>query len=263
MNIPSASHKKTNDKVFSLVDSLISKKSKILDLGAGRGHLSRRIHDLLIKHRFGPKNLLATDFDKKLFQANEVNFKQADFNKKLPFSNSSFDIIYSIEVIEHLRCPYDFIEECYRILKPNGILIISTPNTLSLNSRLKFFITGFFEFYKPPSIKPENAGRLCGHIMPLHLAYFDYGLRKSGFGPMKLFCDKVQSRSKLLYCFLFPFLKFSHWRQMNSLKNYDGDLYNETKHALINMNSYVALTSRSLLFVAKKHKANEKKFKGY
>jgi SAM-dependent methyltransferase len=170
----------------------------------------------------------------------------------LPFSNPSFDIVYSIEVIEHLRCPYDFIDECYRILKPNGILIISTPNTLSLNSKLKFFITGFCEFYKPPSIKPENAGRLCGHIMPLSLAYYDYGLRKSGFSPIQLFCDKVQSRSKLLYCFLFPFLKFSHWRQMNSLKNYDGDLYNETKHTLLNMNSYTALTSRSLLFTANK-----------
>ena len=253
MSISSASHKKTNDKVFELVSSFISKKSKILDLGAGRGHLSRRVHDLLIKNRFSPKNLLATDFEKKIFQANEVAFKQADFNKELPFPNASFDIVYSVEVIEHLRCPYDFLDECYRILKPNGMLIISTPNTLSLNSRLKFFVTGFSEFYKPPSIKPENAGRLCGHIMPLHLAYYDYGLRKSGFGPMKLFCDKVQSRSKLLYYFLFPFLKFSHWKQMNSLESYDLDLYNETKHTLVNMTSYTALTSRSLLFVAKKH----------
>ena len=252
MSISSASHKKTNDKVFELVSSFISKKSKILDLGAGRGHLSRRVHDLLIKNRFSPKNLLATDFEKKIFQANEVAFKQADFNKELPFPNASFDIVYSVEVIEHLRCPYDFLDECYRILKPNGMLIISTPNTLSLNSRLKFFVTGFSEFYKPPSIKPENAGRLCGHIMPLHLAYYDYGLRKSGFGPMKLFCDKVQSRSKLLYYFLFPFLKFSHWRQMNSLESYDLDLYNETKHTLVNMTSYTALTSRSLLFIAKK-----------
>ena len=253
MSISSASHKKTNDKVFELVSSFISKKSKILDLGAGRGHLSRRVHDLLIKNRFIPKNLLATDFEKKIFQANEVAFKQADFNKELPFPNASFDIVYSVEVIEHLRCPYDFLDECYRILKPNGMLIISTPNTLSLNSRLKFFVTGFSEFYKPPSIKPENAGRLCGHIMPLHLAYYDYGLRKSGFGPMKLFCDKVQSRSKLLYCLLFPLLKFSHWKQMNSLESYDLDLYNETKHTLVNMTSYTALTSRSLLFVAKKH----------
>jgi SAM-dependent methyltransferase len=253
VSISSASHKKTNDKVFELVSSFISKKSKILDLGAGRGHLSRRVHDLLIKNRFSPKNLLATDFEKKIFQANEVAFKQADFNKELPFPNASFDIVYSVEVIEHLRCPYDFLDECYRILKPNGMLIISTPNTLSLNSRLKFFVTGFSEFYKPPSIKPENAGRLCGHIMPLHLAYYDYGLRKSGFGPMKLFCDKVQSRSKLLYFFLFPLLKFSHWKQMNSLESYDLDLYYETKHTLVNMTSYTALTSRSLLFVAKKH----------
>ena len=253
MSISSASHKKTNDKVFEIVSSFISKKSKILDLGAGRGHLSRRIHDFLIQNKFNSRGLIATDFEKKIFQANEVTFKQADFNKELPFPNASFDIVYSVEVIEHLRCPYDFLNECYRILKPNGSLIISTPNIISLNSRLNFFIAGFFELYMPPSIKPKNAGRLCGHIMPLHLCYYDYGLRKSGFGPMKLFCDKVQSRSKLLYYLLFPFLKFSYWKQMKSLKSYDEDLYNETKHNLHNMNSYIALTSRSLLFVAKKH----------
>lgn len=253
MSISSASHKKTNDKVFELVSSFISNKSKILDLGAGRGHLSRRIHDYLIKNKFNSRSLIASDFEKKTFQANEVTFKQADFNKRLPFPNASFDIVYSVEVIEHLRCPYDFLNECYRILKPNGSLIISTPNIISLNSRLKFFISGFFELYMPPSIKPENAGRLCGHIMPLHLGYYDYGLRKSGFGPMKLFCDKVQSRSKLLYYLLFPFFKFSYWRRMKALKSHDGDLYNETKHYLHNMNSYIILTSRSLLFVAKKH----------
>lgn len=253
MNISSASHKKTNDKVFELVSSMISKKSKILDLGAGAGHLSRRIYNFLIENKFNSKNLYATDFFKKSFQASEVTFKQADFNKKLPFSNSSFDIVYSVEVIEHLRCPYDFLDECYRILKPNGMLIISTPNILSLKSRFNFFITGFNELYKPPSIKPENAGRLCGHIMPLHLAYYDYGLRKSGFSLMELFCDKVNSKSKFLYFLLFPFLKFSYWRQMKSLKKYDSDLYDETKHHLYNMNSYIALTSRSLLFIAKKH----------
>jgi SAM-dependent methyltransferase len=253
VSISSASHKKTNDKVFELVSSFISNKSKILDLGAGRGHLSRRIHDYLIKNKFNSRSLIASDFEKKTFQANEVTFKQADFNKRLPFPNASFDIVYSVEVIEHLRCPYDFLNECYRILKPNGSLIISTPNIISLNSRLKFFISGFFELYMPPSIKPENAGRLCGHIMPLHLGYYDYGLRKSGFGPMKLFCDKVQSRSKLLYYLLFPFLKLSHCRQINSLKSYDEGLYNETKHNLNNMNSYISLTSRSLLFVAKKY----------
>ena len=52
MNIPSASHKKTNDKVFELLSSLISKKSKIVDLGAGRGHLSRRVHDFLTTKKF-------------------------------------------------------------------------------------------------------------------------------------------------------------------------------------------------------------------
>ena len=168
-NIASASHKKTNDKAFEVISFLANKKTKILDLGAGKGHLSRRVYNFLSENNLNPrKQLIASDFSAPSFKAREVTFKQADFNKKLPFKNKSFDIVYSIEVIEHLRSPYDFLGECFRILKPNGTLIISTPNTFNLYSRFKFLITGFFDLYKPPSIKPENAGRLCGHIMPLH-----------------------------------------------------------------------------------------------
>jgi len=253
-NIASASHKKTNDKAFEVISFLANKKTKILDVGAGKGHLSRRVYNFLSENNLNPrKQLIASDFSAKSFKAQEVTFKQADFNKRLPFKNKSFDIVYSIEVIEHLRSPYDFLEECFRILKPNGTLIISTPNTFNLYSRFKFLITGFFDLYKPPSIKPENAGRLCGHIMPLHIAYYDYGLRRVGFGEMNLICDKVSSKSRILYYLLFPFIRIIYWRQVMALKKYDIDLYNEVKSILIKMSSYVSMTSRSLFFISTKN----------
>jgi len=53
-----------------------------------------------------------------------------DLTKPLPFESNSIEYIFNEHFIEHLT--YDqgkkFLEECYRVLIPNGILRISTPN---------------------------------------------------------------------------------------------------------------------------------------
>lgn len=253
MNITSASHKITNDKAFEIISSYIDRNTKILDLGSGKGHLCRRIGKLLSEKGFDlNKNIVASDLDKINFEAKEISFKKCNFNKKLPFKNESFDLVYSIEVVEHLKSPYDFFYECFRILKPGGKLIISTPNTLHLASRLKFFFTGFFDLFEPPSIDPKNAGRLCGHIMPLHLAYYNYGLKKAGFGKMTLFVDKQKGKSIFLYYLLFLIIKFNLWKEKIRLKKYDENVFIENRNVIDDMYSKKIQTSRSLIFVVKK-----------
>jgi len=51
-----------------------------------------------------------------------------DLNEcKLPFDDSSVDEIILFHVLEHLTDRYKFIKECYRVLKPDGILHIKLP----------------------------------------------------------------------------------------------------------------------------------------
>ena len=52
-----------------------------------------------------------------------------DINYKLPFKNNEFDLIWCSEVIEHLINPTETISEFHRILKNNGEMIITTPNS--------------------------------------------------------------------------------------------------------------------------------------
>jgi len=60
-----------------------------------------------------------------------VGFVQGD-GQSLPFRESSFDLVLSHSVIEHVRSAHDYLAECRRVLKPGGFLYLSTAPWLSL-----------------------------------------------------------------------------------------------------------------------------------
>lgn len=57
----------------------------------------------------------------------KVHYKTIEDATVLPFENNSVDYIVGGELIEHLEHPKDFILESLRVLKPGGVLAISTP----------------------------------------------------------------------------------------------------------------------------------------
>jgi len=64
------------------------------------------------------------------FYLNYPAVKIVDIRKKLPFKDESFKYIYCSQVVEHLHLFQlnQFINECYRILEPDGIIRILTPD---------------------------------------------------------------------------------------------------------------------------------------
>jgi len=59
--------------------------------------------------------------------------------EKLDFESNYFDIIISFEVLEHLRNPSNYISEMIRVIKNGGLVMMSTPNLVSLASRIRMF----------------------------------------------------------------------------------------------------------------------------
>lgn len=55
-----------------------------------------------------------------------------DAQSPLPFPSDFFEVITACELIEHLTRPENFIKEAYRLLKPGGLLFITTPNASSI-----------------------------------------------------------------------------------------------------------------------------------
>ena len=58
-------------------------------------------------------------------------FVQGD-GARLPFREGSFDLVFSHSVIEHVTSAETYLQECHRVLRPGGVLYLSTAPTLSL-----------------------------------------------------------------------------------------------------------------------------------
>lgn len=59
--------------------------------------------------------------------------------EKISFQESDFDVVSGFYVIEHLPQPMGFLKECYRILKPGGLLMLRYPHTTPIKNLLRFF----------------------------------------------------------------------------------------------------------------------------
>lgn len=124
-----------------------------LDLGAWGGGLAHAMQS----HGF---DVIAADIEDHLEVP--VRFVQVDFNDP-HFERSfdrKFDLIASVEVIEHLENPTAFLRSIGRLLKPAGIAIITTPNVENAAGRLKFLRNGTVRVMDKNS--PE-------HITPIFL----------------------------------------------------------------------------------------------
>jgi SAM-dependent methyltransferase len=65
---------------------------------------------------------------------------------QLPFARETFDIVYLMQVFEHLRDPHAALREIHRVLKPGGLLYIAVPNALSFwrNVFGRAWVSGWF-----------------------------------------------------------------------------------------------------------------------
>ncbi len=69
----------------------------------------------------------AVDHARRNFSRAGVHFLRA-VCESLPFADGSFDLVVAFEVIEHLERWQDFLAEARRVLRPAGLLLVSTPN---------------------------------------------------------------------------------------------------------------------------------------
>lgn len=108
------------------------KNGKLVDLGAGQGQDSQ----FFVKNNF---QVISTDFcqdaldiSQKRSSSLKINFQNVNLTKKLPFKDSSFDIVYSHLALHYFnqKNTQKIFKEIYRILKKGGVFatLVNTIN---------------------------------------------------------------------------------------------------------------------------------------
>jgi ubiquinone/menaquinone biosynthesis C-methylase UbiE len=115
-------------RVKKILPHITKDKTRILDLGCGPRPW---FFDLDLSH-LKNKEIVAVDkVEYKYPQDVSFQFITSDVENSLPFPNDSFDLITALALIEHLKNYRSFLEEVFRILKPGGYFILTTPSPLA------------------------------------------------------------------------------------------------------------------------------------
>jgi 2-polyprenyl-6-hydroxyphenyl methylase/3-demethylubiquinone-9 3-methyltransferase len=135
-------HKNRFSYIFNtLKDLKIDADPKLLDIG------SHYLHTLLGAKEMG-FNVYGTDIELFIKETKEradkldISLKECDLSKgRIPFDDNFFDVVMLNETLEHLNFhPKKVFFEIERILKPGGDILVTTPNLLRLNNRIKFIL---------------------------------------------------------------------------------------------------------------------------
>lgn len=111
---------------YKYIASYINKKKSVLEIGCSDGYGSFLISKI-------SKEIIALDIDEKTIRdaRRQYNIRNLNFvvgsALSLPWSNK-FDIVVSFQVIEHLTDVELYLREVKKVLKKEGVFIVSTPN---------------------------------------------------------------------------------------------------------------------------------------
>ncbi|MGH2669138.1 MAG: class I SAM-dependent methyltransferase [bacterium] len=181
----------------------------VLDIPCGEGAFLERLQAMGVEQRHG------ADIVNRLTLPG-ARFTAADMNAPLPFRDGAFDAVVCIDGIEHLERPFDFVRECRRLVRPGGVLIVSTPNISALRSRLRWLLTGFHNKGKVPL--NERDPNPWHHVNLLSFAALRYLLHRHDFRITAVATNRVKLVS-WLYLPLWPVsalamaLAFRRWEK--------------------------------------------------
>lgn len=147
-------------EAFALLKKINLHGENIVDVGAGQGAFSARLAD-------AGYSITAVDKNVEDFRAPGVNFLSVNFDIAsevaafAAHNHEKFDAAIGMEVIEHVENPWEYCRFLLSLVRPGGIVLITTPNVESAHSRINFLFSGLFEHFSLADYEGS------GHINPL------------------------------------------------------------------------------------------------
>ena len=176
-------------------------RRQVLDLPSGTGALTQLLVDRGIE-------VVSADLCTEYFVVPNRNCIHADLNARLPFEDAQFDACVCIEGIEHIESPHHFAREANRVLRMGGKVYISTPNVLSIRSRMSYLLRGYpNQFHYMVEVDPRTGSEQpIAHINPVGFLELRYVLSRWGFRVDAPHTNCLVKKHSLLYQLIRVFL---------------------------------------------------------
>lgn len=169
-----------HDAVVRLLAAL--PRGRLLDVPAGEGALAARLAGAGFR-------VFACDLYPEIFKVEGIPIVRGDLEDRLPYGDAEFDVVTCLEGLEHLENPHPAVREFRRVLRAGGHLVISVPNILNIEERVKWLLHGYPSHFKPISrehLAMRHAERpgmeeVVLHVNPIAYPELRYTLEKHGF----------------------------------------------------------------------------------
>ncbi len=170
------------DRYQKILKSLPEKRPlTILDIGVGYGFLAAAMKKA--GHRVVALDFFYGEVAEDVCRQFAIPLFMLNIEAhELPFQNESFDVVVLGEVIEHFTSdPVGSLEKARRVLKEDGLLIVTTPNSLSAVNRIKRFLgqRNRLTYHRPVMVSGNSY--LYGHHHLFCMDELQVLLEKAGY----------------------------------------------------------------------------------
>lgn len=194
--------------------------TRILDGGCGRGVISR-----VLARRYPLAHINAIDQDERGQASNQqiaeacrianCNFQVGDLTAL--DSDSQYDLIVSVDNLEHIENDLDILQRFYRAMQPGGTLVIHVPHYYRRWPVFKWR----HNFEVPGHVRlgyhlPELTGRVCAAGFAVQQSGFSYGFMENLANNIGYAISSAEQKNRGLYALLFPMLNMIAWAGQNA-----------------------------------------------
>jgi SAM-dependent methyltransferase len=193
-----------HEKVVGCIEKF--KRGIVLDVPSGQGALSKDLEKLGFKVFLG-------DIERENIIYQNGRCIQLDLNTSLPFKEGIFDYAFCVEGIEHIENPHALIKEFSRVVKRGGYIIISTPNVMTIKSRLRFLFYSYLDYFRyfgPPQQEEKHKIREYEHqhINPVFYGEMKFIFEKHGFNIEAIETNRRVRKWKMIFPLVKLFIKY-------------------------------------------------------
>jgi SAM-dependent methyltransferase len=189
-----------HEKVLKCMEEL--PKGLVLDAPSGQGALSEDLEKVGFK-------VVSGDIERENILYKNEKCVQLDLTESFPFRAGTFDHGVCVEGIEHVENPHWLIKEFARVVKRGGYLILTTPNVMTIKSRLRFLFYSYLDYFRYFGPPPSEGKHKIKEYEHQHLTPVFYGEMKFIFEKYGFNIETIETNRRVRkWNMIFPLMKW-------------------------------------------------------